>query len=90
MVLDGLEKLLASPQLSPAACCMSKAGAKKAVAKVAFILAMLTNGIVLNEGELLSTSVCQHTGRELNERLFAIRLTESKEQREKIYFKVQR
>jgi hypothetical protein len=43
LVLEGLEKLLASPQLSPATCCVSKAVPKKAAAKVAFMLAMLMN-----------------------------------------------
>jgi hypothetical protein len=35
---------LASPQLSPAACWVSKAVPKKAAAKVAFILVMSMNG----------------------------------------------
>jgi hypothetical protein len=44
LVLEGLEKLLASPQLSPAACCASKAVPKTEAAKVVFMLMILMNG----------------------------------------------
>lgn len=47
LVLEGFEKLLASAQLSPAACCVSKAVAKKAVANMAFILVISTSEMVL-------------------------------------------
>ena len=46
LVLEGLENLLASPQLSPAIPCVSKVAAKNAAARVAFMLAILANGMV--------------------------------------------
>jgi hypothetical protein len=90
LVLEGLEKLLASLQLSPAACCVSEAVAKKAVAKAAFMLAILMNGIVLERGRIAVNECLPAHWARTERKTFATRLTESTEQRKQIYFKMQR
>jgi hypothetical protein len=88
LVLEGLEKLLALPQLSPAACCVSRAVAKKALARVAFMLAMLTNGIVAERGKnTVNECLPAHwTGSE--RKTFPARLTEKKQRKKRKYLKM--
>jgi len=78
LVLEGLGKLLASPQLSPAACWVSKAVPKKVAAKVAFILVILMNGKgTERENRCCQRGVRQQTGLEFERKTFAVRMSEA-------------